>query len=143
MARAGWRGRAGEDRRTPGAPASDLGAAPLGVNPSQPLCCDLCLNRAAVQGFWRRIGGVRIAGRRMRKTRRRWSCWLVILSAIVPAGCQGSSGGPRPATASFPGISLAVGAFDDTAILAGVTAQRGEWNASRGGEISIQEQPLS
>ncbi|MGO9469847.1 MAG: ABC transporter substrate-binding protein [Isosphaeraceae bacterium] len=84
-----------------------------------------------------------LLGRRMRKTRRRWSCWLVILSAIVPAGCQGSSGGPRPATASFPGISLAVGAFEDTAILAGVTSQRGEWIASRGGEISIQEQPLS
>ncbi len=79
----------------------------------------------------------------MRKTRGRWSCCVVILSGIVSAGCQGSSQAPRPAPPSFPGVSLAVGALDDTAILAGVTSQRGEWIASRGGEISIQEKPLS
>jgi len=33
--------------------------------------------------------------------------------------------------------------LDDTAILAGVAPLRGEWIASRGGEISIEEQPLS
>jgi multiple sugar transport system substrate-binding protein len=33
--------------------------------------------------------------------------------------------------------------LDDAAILAGVNAQRGEWVASRRGEIMIQEQPLS
>jgi len=32
--------------------------------------------------------------------------------------------------------------LDDTAILAGVTSLTGEWIASRGGAISIQEQPL-
>ena len=30
----------------------------------------------------------------------------------------------------------------DPAILAGLSAERGEWMASRGGEITIQEQPL-
>jgi multiple sugar transport system substrate-binding protein len=33
--------------------------------------------------------------------------------------------------------------LDDAAILAGVTAQRGEWVASRGGEVTIQERPIS
>jgi len=81
--------------------------------------------------------------RRMRSVRGGWSYWHVVLCGIALAGCQGSSQAPQPATASFPGISLAVGALDDTAILAGVTSQRGEWVASRGGEISVQEQPLS
>ncbi len=79
----------------------------------------------------------------MRSNRKRWSGWLGVLSGIVLAGCQGSSQAPQPTVPSFPGISLAVGALDDTAILAGVTSQRGEWIASRGGELSIQEQPLS
>jgi multiple sugar transport system substrate-binding protein len=36
-----------------------------------------------------------------------------------------------------------LGALDDPAILAGVASLRGEWIHSRGGEISIQEQPLA
>lgn len=79
----------------------------------------------------------------MRMTRGRWSGWLLVLSGIVTAGCRGSATAPKPAMPSFRGISLAVGALDDAAILTGVTALRGEWIASRGGEISIQEQPLS
>jgi multiple sugar transport system substrate-binding protein len=36
-----------------------------------------------------------------------------------------------------------VGALDEAGLLAGVNSQRGEWVASRGGEIVIREQPVS
>jgi len=48
----------------------------------------------------------------------------------------------RPAP-SFAGISLKVGALDDVRIMVGVTPQRGEWEASRGGNLSIHEEPLT
>ncbi len=48
----------------------------------------------------------------------------------------------RPAP-SFPGISLKVGAIDDAAILAGVAPQRGEWEASRHGDIAIRDEPVT
>src|SRR5262249_20397458 len=35
-----------------------------------------------------------------------------------------------------------VGVIDDSALLAGVTSQLGEWIASRSGEVSIHEQPV-
>jgi len=79
----------------------------------------------------------------MQGPRRRWIGWLIVLSGFVAAGCQRGAQTPQAANPSFPGISLTVGALDDAAILAGVTAQCGEWKASRGGEISIHEQPLS
>src|SRR6516165_8150793 len=79
----------------------------------------------------------------LRRSLRHWSGWLVVLSGIVATGCPREVQGPQAVTPSFRGISLKVGALDDAAILAGVTAQRGEWVASRGGDISIQEQPLS
>ena len=43
---------------------------------------------------------------------------------------------PASQAPSFPGISLKVGAMDDAAILAGVSPQRGEWEASRKGDIA-------
>lgn len=79
----------------------------------------------------------------MRRSWGRWSAWLVVLSGLVAAGCHRDDQVPQTTTPSYRGISLTVGAVDDTAILTGVTALRGEWVHSRGGEISMQEQPLS
>ncbi len=44
---------------------------------------------------------------------------------------------------SFPGISIKVGALGDMAILAGVSPQRGEWQASRKGDVAIRDEPLT
>ena len=70
-----------------------------------------------------------------------WMFWIAC--AGVLAGCsdadRSSSAPPKP---SFPGVKLTVGALGDPAILAGLAAERGEWMASRGGEITIQEQAV-
>ncbi|MGZ3353790.1 MAG: hypothetical protein ACXVBO_02860, partial [Isosphaeraceae bacterium] len=71
-----------------------------------------------------------------------WSCWIVSLCGL--SGCWGedrslSSGSVKP---SFPGVKLAVGALGDSAILTGLSAQRGEWVASRGGDITIKDEPV-
>ena len=71
-----------------------------------------------------------------------WSCWLASLCGLP--GCSGEdrslpSGPVKP---SFPGVRLAVGALGDSAILTGLSAQRGEWSASRGGEIAIKDEPI-
>lgn len=58
-----------------------------------------------------------------------------LLSALV--GCSGPAPeGPKPPP-TYPGVTLAVGAVGDPAILVGVAAQRGEWAASRKGEVAI------
>ena len=60
------------------------------------------------------------------------------------SGCWGEdrslpSGPVKP---SFLGVKLAVGALGDSAILTGLSAQRGEWVASRGGDITIKDEPI-
>ena len=57
---------------------------------------------------------------------------------ILP-GCGGDPGPPKAQAPSFRGISLKVGAVDDPAILTGVSLLRGEWEASRGGQIAMVE----
>jgi len=79
----------------------------------------------------------------MRRLWRRRSGWLVLVLGALLAGCRGESVVPKRSAPSFAGISLKVGALDDVAILAGVTPQRGEWEASRGGNISLREEPLA
>jgi multiple sugar transport system substrate-binding protein len=71
------------------------------------------------------------------------ACWLVVAGGVLVAGCNGESEVQKRPAASFPGISLKVGALDDQAILAGVTLQRGEWEASRSGQVTILEEPVS
>ncbi len=70
----------------------------------------------------------------------------VLFSLISSSGCSSAEeeeAAPKAVAAAFPGISLKVGAIDDAGILAGVVSQRGEWNSSRGGQITIREEPLS
>jgi multiple sugar transport system substrate-binding protein len=71
------------------------------------------------------------------------SCWLVLFGATLLAGCQDRSVDPKNQTPSFTGISVTVGTIDDTAILAGVVQERGEWEASRHGDIKIRDEPVS
>src|SRR5271157_5412764 len=71
-----------------------------------------------------------------------WSCWIVSLCGL--SGCWGEDRSlpSSPVKPSFPGVKLAVGALGDSAILTGLSAQRGEWVASRGGDITIKDEPI-
>ncbi len=64
------------------------------------------------------------------------------LGALVLSGCQGQSAVPKNQPPPFQGTTLALGAVDDTAILDGIKLLRGEWEASRGGSISIRDKPV-
>jgi len=79
----------------------------------------------------------------MRRLWRRWSLWLVLVVGTLVAGCRGEPEVEKRPARSFAGISLKVGALDQVPILAGVAPQRGEWEASRGGDISTREEPLT
>ncbi len=69
------------------------------------------------------------------------NCWILGLCAI--SGCSGEDrpARPGPVRPSFPGVKLTVGILGDPAILPGLSAQRGEWCALRGGEITIEPAP--
>lgn len=57
-------------------------------------------------------------------------CWA--------AGCSRPETAPeRAARPNFQGVELVLGAVGDPEILAGISAQRGEWTASRGGELRV------
>jgi multiple sugar transport system substrate-binding protein len=68
---------------------------------------------------------------------------LVTIGMTASPGCWTETKVPQAAIPTFQGLTLKVGALEDAGLLVGVSAQRGEWVASRHGEISIQEQPLS
>ncbi len=57
-------------------------------------------------------------------------------------GCSDQEPTATSPTPTFEGLSLTVGALDDGAILEGVAAQRGEWVASRKGEVVIRPEPI-
>ncbi len=65
-------------------------------------------------------------------------CWFLAL--CVFSGCSGEDRSVRtgPVKPSFPGAKLTVVILGDPAMLSGLAAQRGEWAASRGGEITIK-----
>jgi multiple sugar transport system substrate-binding protein len=73
----------------------------------------------------------------MRKWRTSRFGWLACLGTAMP-GCWQEAKPPENAPPSFRGITLKVGALDESGLLAGVNAHRGEWVASRGGEIREQ-----
>ncbi len=62
---------------------------------------------------------------------------------VVLSGCWQEPKPPEKAAPSFRGITLRVGAIDEPGLLTGVIAQRGEWMASRGGEIVVVEKPVA
>jgi len=72
-------------------------------------------------------------------------CLFGLLAGLGAAmlGCWNEPKLPEGPTPSYRGISLKVGALDEPGLLVGVTARSGEWKASRGGEISLVERPVS
>jgi multiple sugar transport system substrate-binding protein len=68
--------------------------------------------------------------------------WVALGSALF-AGCGEEPVAPASVTPTFSGVTVTVGAVDDAAILAGVMPQRGEWEASRHGAITIRDEPVS
>jgi multiple sugar transport system substrate-binding protein len=88
----------------------------------------------------RRILGVKVRTRIVL-----WG-WLIGLAAAM-TGC-GSSGEPgKAAVAPFQGVGVTVAAIGDTKILPTVSAQRGEWEASRGGtckvlDVAVEPSPI-
>src|SRR5271165_5704632 len=73
----------------------------------------------------------------------RRACWLLLAGGICLPGCWGESQPHVKEAPSFRGIGIKVGAVVDPAILAGVKLLRGEWEASRGGEIAIVDEPVA
>ncbi len=61
---------------------------------------------------------------------------------VTMHGCWQESKPPENTPPSYRGIALTVGALDEAGLLTGVAAHRGEWMASRGGEIAVREQPV-
>src|SRR5262249_40858100 len=67
---------------------------------------------------------------------------IVGLVAVALAGCGQPPAEQRPAAPSFRGVQVIVAAVGDPGILPTVSAQRGEWEASRGGTCVVREKPL-
>lgn len=81
--------------------------------------------------------------RRLRLERFVMTLALLAMVLTMACGCWGTSPTPAtPAQPSFPGVQLVIGAIDAAAALPAVTAQRGEWEASRDASTSILETPL-
>jgi multiple sugar transport system substrate-binding protein len=76
-----------------------------------------------LRGLWRRV---------------RVGLWVAALGVVGPglAGCGSSS--PTPAAGpAFRGVRVVVAAVGDPAVLTTVSAQRGEWEASRGASCEV------
>ncbi len=69
-----------------------------------------------------------------------FASWLVLAAGAILPGCWGDPGPPKAQTPQFRGTTLKVGAVDDPAILTGVSLLRGEWEASRSGQIAMVEE---
>lgn len=83
-----------------------------------------------------------LSERFMRK-RRKSLCGLIVCLGAATAGCWQDNPPPASPIPSYKGITLTVGALDQPALLEGVTSQRGEWVASRGGQIEVRPGPLT
>ena len=68
---------------------------------------------------------------------------LLTATVLLVAGCGGEPEAPKNLPPSFPEVSLKVGALDDAAIISGVNLQRGEWEASRRGSVTVIDEPLN
>ena len=79
----------------------------------------------------------------MRKWRNFLVATMTLMSLAVVSGCWEETKPTQSPIPTFSGVTLKVGALDHTQILESVKAQRGEWVASRGGDIAINEAPLS
>ncbi len=78
----------------------------------------------------------------MRK-RRKSLCALLVGIVAASHGCWQDPTPPPSSRPSFAGITLTVGALDEPGLLEGVNSQRGEWVASRGGQVEIRPKPIT
>ncbi|MGC8639169.1 MAG: extracellular solute-binding protein [Isosphaeraceae bacterium] len=69
---------------------------------------------------------------------------MALAASLGLTGCSEPDGSPGagPVKPSFPGVRITMTAMGDSAILAGLSSQCGEWRASRGGEIVLKDQPI-
>ncbi|WP_406695088.1 extracellular solute-binding protein [Singulisphaera sp. Ch08] len=65
---------------------------------------------------------------------------LVLLTSTV--GCNGSSNESTAPEQPFKGVTIVAAAIGDPGILPTLIAQRGEWSANRGAEVTIREKPV-
>lgn len=70
------------------------------------------------------------------------SGFLALLLLTSAVGCGESSNEPLTPAQPFKGVTIAAAAIGDPAILPTLTAQRGEWSANRGAEVTIRETPI-
>lgn len=75
--------------------------------------------------------------------RRGWIALTVVTLGL--AGCSEpvDPTAAVPARPSFPGVKVTVAVLGDPAILTSLSPQRGEWVASRGGEMILKDQPAA
>lgn len=67
---------------------------------------------------------------------------VLIASLLGSPGCQRNPPAPTKPAFPFRGITVVVGTTGDLAVLPGLASQRGEWTATRGGEITVQSEPV-
>ncbi len=88
-----------------------------------------------------RLRGLRCVESRGWSARGSWTAIALTVGQIV--GCSAPEAEKPTGPPTFAGVSLSLGAVGDPAVLAGVTAARGEWTASRQAELSIAKSPIA
>ncbi|AGA27555.1 ABC transporter substrate-binding protein [Singulisphaera acidiphila] len=70
------------------------------------------------------------------------SRFVMLVLLIGTVGCGGSANAPKAPDQPFKGVTIVAAAIGDPGILPTLTAQRGEWSANRGAEVTIREKPV-
>ncbi len=78
----------------------------------------------------------------MQKRRKTWHGLIAVMVTAI-SGCAEEPKTLENSPPKFQGVSVRVGALEEAGLLAGVIANRGEWDASRGGKIQVVEEPLT
>lgn len=76
---------------------------------------------------------------------RRITCWIAgvaVVFSLMALGCGSPRPAAGPARRPFAGVSLAVGTVGDRALAKSINTQRGEWQETRGGEVTIRDDAL-
>src|SRR4051812_19500630 len=101
------------------------------MDPRGPACA-----RGPITGlFFLFLGNV---GMRLRRSGRAWPCLMASLTVGMGIGCGTRDRTPTAEERPFRGLKVTVASVGDPAILATLTAQRGEWEATQGAEVLIR-----
>lgn len=74
------------------------------------------------------------------RDRRGWVLGIVLFGTL---GCGSGGGTPTPPKQPFLGKTIVAAAVGDPAILKSLIAQRGEWTATRGAELTVKPTPVA